>query len=472
MLISLFICVAAFLILVWHSRSVGMTVGLPCAYLFALLLQHLPGGLSHLVGGHFFQDSSATEIGLRLTAIGTVCFVAGVVLAQRIKGKPLVHNDLHWVQRKNTKRFALFCLYGGWMGILASMILATTPSLGAMVGQATAIWILGIVIGLLAAVRKQDVLRITLWLGTLTVYPIYVLIGAGFLSFGSTSVFAVMAALCVMVKSQMRAYVGIGLFSLLCLVVFMSYFQNRDAIRGAVWGGRELQERVHQATTIITDIAWFDPANERQLYALDQRLNQNFFVGEAAKKLAAGQVEYLHGISVWEGIQAMVPRALWPGKPIFAGTSAFIRKFTYFEVLEGASFGVGQVMEFYINFAETGVIVGFLLFGFAYGWIDSMAAAALRSHDFGQAIIWFLPGIGMLAPLASVAEVMGSIAAALVGAYAWHLLWNSYGVQKPRKRRKRELLPRMPKQSKREDEVEVKPMNDAPVFPGSVADRE
>ena len=423
MLFYLIISALAFLVLVWHSRAVGLSLGLPIAYLFSLLLQHLPGGLAHLVGGRFFDDSSATEIGLRLTTIGTLCFVVGVVLAQRIKRKPLVHDDPRWVQRLSTRRFALFCLYCGWLVAMVASILSKIPSIGSAIGQAGSTWILGVLIGMLAAVRKQDLRLILLWLGALSIYPLIVLIGGGFLSFGTTSVFVVMAALCVMVRSQVRAYVGVVLFSLLCFLAFMSYFQNRNAIRKATWGGESLQERMLQSSKIITEIAWFNPSNPGQLDALDQRLNQNLFVGEAVKKLAARRVDFLHGRSVWEGIQALVPRILWPGKPIFAGTSAFIRKFTYVDVNENTSFGVGQVMEFFINFAQTGVVVGFLVFGFAYGWVDRMAATALRSHNYGQAIIWFLPAIGMLAPLASVAEVMGSIAAALVGAYAWRYAW-------------------------------------------------
>ena len=472
MLISLFVCVAAFLVLVWHSRLFGTTLGLPVAYLFALLLQHLPGGIAHLAGGHFFEESSATEIGLHLTTIGTVCFVSGVLLVQRIKGKTNVHSDHRLQQGKSKRRFAHFCLYGGWAVVFGAAFLKSIPSLGAAIEQAGSIWILGVFIGLSAAIRRQRIGQSLLWLGALAVYPLHVLINGGFLSFGSTSVFTVMAALSVMIKSHVRAYVGIVLFSLVCFLGFMSYFQNRDAIRGAAWGGRGFQERLQSSATIITDIAWFDSGRMGQLNALDQRLNQNFFAGEAAKKLAGGQSKLLYGYSIWEGLQALVPRVLWPDKPIFAGSSGYIRKFTDFKINDTTCFGVGQVMEFYINFAVPGVVLGFLLFGVAYGWLDRNAAAALQVGDFGQAVICFLPAIGMLAPLASIAEVMGNVAAALVGAYAWRFLWNSYGMQKPRNRRKSEVLPRMTKQSKREDEVEVKPMNDAPVFPGAVADRE
>jgi hypothetical protein len=429
MLAQLLICICFFLFLVWHSRLGGVSLGLPIAYLFSMLLQHLPGGIAHLVGGYFFADSLPTQIGLRFTTIGTVSFVAGVVLAQRFIGVRRGKSDTRGRHHGGTSRFAVFCLVGGWCTVCAAALIHGIPSLGAAVDQAGAVWMLGVLIGLLGAVRQRRHGRILLWLAALSVYPLAVLVNGGFLSFGSTSVFVVMSALLVRLKSQIRAYTGVALFSLFCFLGFLSYFQNRNAIREVTWGGGGLEQRLARSASIITDIRWFDSHNTDQLTALDERLNQNSFAGMAAQRIESGQTVFLHGRSVWEGLQALVPRVLWPDKPIFAGSSQLIREMTGFEVNENTSYGVGQVMEFYINFGVPSLVVGFLLFGFAYGWIDKNAAAALQAGEFGRAFIWFLPGIGMNAPLSSLAEVMGNIAAALVAAYGWRYAWVMLGAK-------------------------------------------
>ena len=235
----------------------------------------------------------------------------------------------------------------------------------------------------------------------------------------------VLSALLVMMKSYLRACLLLTLATSFFLLLFVSYFLNRDNLRKATWGGGSLQERLTQASKIITDIALFNASNPKQLQALDDRLNQNKFAGMAARRIASHDVNFLYGRSVQEGLVALVPRALWPDKPVFAGSSQLIREMAGFVVNETTSFGVGQVMEFYVNYGDIGVVVGFLLFGIAYGWIDRNAASALQGAEFGQAFIWFLPGIGMAAPLASIAEIMGNVAAALVAAYVWRFAWGS-----------------------------------------------
>jgi hypothetical protein len=432
MLLSFIIATIAFLFLVWHSRRDGASLGLPIAYLFSLLFQHLPGGLAHLVGGHFFTDSSATEIGLRFTAIGTVAFVIGVVFAQRASIKP--ERIIFEQARRGSLRmedyhalgFARLCFLGGMALVALASVLKRIPSLGAAVDQAASIWILGVLVGLLVTTKYRLWGKMFLWMVALAIYPTVVLINAGFLSFGTTSIFVVTAALLVSVRSDLRAYIGLGLFSLICFLGFLSYFQSRNGIRESLGAGAPLVERIQWSSSIFMDIRFFDPANNQQLDALDQRLNQNYFAGAAAQRIEAGHVQFLSGRSVAEGLQALIPRAIWPDKPIFAGSSEMIREMSGFIVNDNTSFGVGQVMEFYINFGILSLIIGFALFGLAYGWMDHMAAMALRNQDYGGVFIWFLPCISMLSPLASIAEIMGKVASAFVAAYGWRWLWRNW----------------------------------------------
>jgi Ca2+/Na+ antiporter len=358
--------------------------------------------------------------------------VTGVVIAQRVIGGP-GKSDPRWLQQGGISRFAVYCLWGGWIVVWVTTYLGRIPSLGAAIEKGGNVWILGVLIGFLASFQQRRLGRSLLWLAALSVYPLYVLIWGGFLSFGSTSVFVVMSALLVMLKSHVRAYAGVVLFSVFCFLAFMSYFQNREETRANAREGAGLEQRVARSALIITELEWFDSSNLGQLTALDMRLNQNQFVGMAAQNIASGRVSFLHGRSVWQGLQALVPRALWAEKPIFAGSSQLIRELTDFEVNETTTYGTGLVMDFYVNFGVPSLVVGFLLFGFAYGWIDRNAAAALQGGEFGRAILWFLPGVAMNAPLDSIAEVVGSIAAALVGAYGWRYAWGLLDAKSPGK---------------------------------------
>lgn len=422
MFLLIIICLLAFLVLIWHSRRIGVTVGLPIAYLFSLLLQHLPGAYAHVVGGNLLLDSNATLRGLELTTIGTVSFVIGVLSIQRFslrRARP----DFSWLEKKETSKFALICFSSGWVMVMLGIFFGNIPSLGAAMNNAASVWILGALIGVLMSVRARNLKYLLVWGAALAAYPLLILIKGGFLSFGSTSVFIVSAAVLVSVRSHIRAYAGVATFSILCFLVFLSYFQNRNEIRELTWGGGSFEARVSKSTSIVTDLGLFDSQDPAHLAALDSRLNQNFFAGRAYERIEKGEVDYLYGRSFWEGALALVPRALWPDKPIFAGSSDLIREYCDFQVNLWTSFGVGQVMEFYINFGIPSVVLGFLLFGLLYGWIDKNAAAALQRSAFLPAVVWFLPGVAMNMPLASISEISGNVAAAVVAGFGWCYAW-------------------------------------------------
>src|ERR1019366_6057133 len=74
----IFICLAAFLWLLWLLRRDRVSLGLPIAYLYSLLLIHVPGAFAHIAGRAFLLHSDLIEIGMRFTAFGSICFVAGV----------------------------------------------------------------------------------------------------------------------------------------------------------------------------------------------------------------------------------------------------------------------------------------------------------------------------------------------------------------------------------------------------------
>src|SRR5262249_2576562 len=113
-------------------------------------------------------------------------------------------------------------------------------------------------------------------------------------------------------------------------------------------------DRVGSVIDAVADAQWFDPANEKHLAALDQRLNQNYFAGLAARRISQGQVSYLYGRSIYEGLLALVPRLFWPDKPVFAGSPRIVAEMTGLYLSENTSFGIGQVMEFQINFGIPG----------------------------------------------------------------------------------------------------------------------
>ena len=425
----IFVCLTAFLWLLWLLRRDRVSLGLPIAYLFSLLLIHVPGAFAHIAGRDFLLHSDLIEIGMRSTALGSMCFVAGVWLAHSSTPKMPIRREA------DRDHFCWFCLLGGWALIYGLSPLYQIPSVRAAVENGGGIWMLGVMLGLRAACSHGDLKRVAIWLGALMVYPVLMLLLGGFLSYGSAAIIIVCSVLTISTRSFGRVVVGMTLFIFLSLSIFVNYFAHRGDIRKQVWGGAPLEARIDSVIDTVRDFEWLDPTNRKHLISLDQRLNQNYLVGLAALRIQQGQVDYLKGYSLWEGLLSLVPRLLWPEKPVFGGSPEIVAKMTGLRLDPKSSFGVGNVMEFQINFGIPGVVIGFFVLGWLIGMLDVKAALAERRGDLGRLILFFLPCVALIRPNGALVELFSGSAAALVGAFAWNPAWKRFD-------KKRSVIPR------------------------------
>ena len=415
--VPILICGAAFLWLLQTLRKDKLSLGLPIAYLYSLLLIHLPGAFAHIFGRDFLLNSNLTQIGVRFAALGSACFVAGVLFGRSSRSSCPVQQA---VERKD---FCWFCVLGGWTFIYGLSPLYHIPSVSAAVEKGGEIWMLGVMLGLRAACQGKDHKRIAIWLGALSVFPFVTLFFWGFLSYGTGAIIIVLSVLTISTRRYAHLAIGITIFVFLSLSIFVNYFQHRNDIRHQVWGGAPYDARIDSIVRTVQGFEWLDVTNRAHLIALDQRLNQNFFIGLAAQRIQQGQVKYLKGNSVWEGMLSLVPRLFWPEKPVFAGSPHIVAKMTGLRLSPTSAFGVGNVMEFQINFGIPGVVVGFLALGWVIGRLDIKAAEAERRGEVGKVILYFLPAVALINPQGSLVDIGSGAAAGLVAAVVWNMAW-------------------------------------------------
>ena len=425
MIFSVSLCIASFVLLVMLLRKSGISLGLPIAYLFSLLFNHVPGAVAHILGSPELTPTQYTETGIWFTAVGSVAFLVGVGVVHLGHGKQVLPS-----QPAHRQDFAKFCLVGGLLVTYALSFITVLTSVGMIVLQAGSIWIFGTLIGLREALRRGTLIQTTFWVAAMAIYPVMTLVGAGFLSFGSTPVFVILSGLVISTRKTWRVVVGIAAATFVFFHLFLSYFANRTDIRDAVWGGANLEIRIKQSAKMFTEIEFFSREKSHQMRALDARLNQNYFCGLAAEWIDARVVHFLYGRSINEGLLSLVPRILWPDKPSYGGSYGIITEMTGFEVNDTTTFGVGHVMEFYINFGIPSLIGGFLLLGLLFGWLDRRAALAERSGDLGLAIVYFLPLVAMNMPLGSLAELTGSGLSSYLAALGWCWIWGKWSASK------------------------------------------
>jgi hypothetical protein len=420
------ICFASLLCLLWLLRRDRASLGLPIAYLYSLLLIHVPGAFAHVAGGDFLFNSDLVNVAMRYTALGTIVFVLGCWW-----GRTPGSHTITTKRNVDRPRFWWYCVIGGWVLVFGLTPLYDIPSFNALGDRGSTIWMLGVLLGLRDAFQRGDRKWIVIWICALLFFPAAFLVVTGFLSYGSAAVIVVCSALAVSTRSYWRVVISIVVFTYVSLSIYVNYFEHREEIRKEVWSNASRREKVDTVVNSFSDFQFFDPSNPQHLIDLDKRLNENYFVGLAARRIENGQVSYLKGESLWEGLIALVPRIFWPEKPVYGGSPQIVSKMTGLRFSSQTSIGVGNVMELQINFGMPGVAVGFFVLGWAIGKLDLKAAIAERRGQLDSAIMYFLPCVAMIQPNGSIVEITGGAAAAFVAAYLWSWLWIHRVGQRP-----------------------------------------
>ena len=185
-----------------------------------------------------------------------------------------------------------------------------------------------------------------------------------------------LALLWTAVKSEYRVYLNQGTHSQAVLVPWM------DRIR-------HIGSAVQHAG--ISDLAAaVQPSIDRLSYV-------DFFA--ATLQYVPGSVPHTDG-SIWSGAvrHTLMPRLLFPNKPVLTSDSWITRRFTGLQVAgsdEGTSIGIGYVAESYVDFGTTAM--WYPLFGLAmvWGWMyrKLLRWARYRVIAYGVAMICLLPAM-------------------------------------------------------------------------------
>ena len=423
--LAIIACLVVLSLTVLLVKMAPVTMALPLSYMINLLLIHLPGAYAFAISGGEYSginnSTDAISTGIMLTAIAALCFLIGCSLS--VANNRNIGYSERWADKPIDRVFIVFCL--GFGSILSFGVgsLRGIPTIGAAIYFGSGIWMLAVMTSLAQAVRYRNSMKFITWMAILFVYPFLVLVLSGFMSYGATAVIIVGSLAVIQMKSMMRSILLIVVIGYLGLSVFVNYFESRTELRSTLWSGAGFEERVGAVTDVFSQAKLFSPNNPRHLRALTMRLNQNEFVGVAAGRLNTGQAEYLHGRSFYEALISPIPRAFWKNKPTEGGSGTVVREMTGMYLRTDTSWGVGNVMELYINFGLWSLIPGFLLLGWLIGWFDRRAAMAFGTADPSRALLYFLPGVALIQPNGSLVEVVGGAFAALLAAVGLRLAW-------------------------------------------------
>jgi hypothetical protein len=407
------------LVLIWLALLVALIAfaGRPLtggplvlSYFLGLSLIHLPGALIYLDPQSIAPNPRETELGFRLTIIGLAAFVFGVAIAsQQSEVRPASKNEI----------VSLFAphiwplIITGFVSYVFLMRLAgAIPSGTALVSSLGSLMIIGLWLRFYTASVTGDSRRLLSTLLFLPLLPVTSLSAAGFLGYGVYWALSGIAFLFVILRRRFWFYAAAPVFGAVGLSFFAVYFSLRVALRFIVSAGGSLSERLGAISQIVSSFQFMQLDSPLLIFAVDQRLNQNYLVGYGMEHYQSGAVELLYGgtVQLW----TLIPRAVWPGKPEVGGGGDVVSQFTGIAFAPGTSVGVGQVLEFYMNFATLGVVVGFFVLGVLLMRLDVGLMRSVRTGRMAGVLVYAMPGIALLQPGGNLVEIIVATIGAVV----------------------------------------------------------
>lgn len=404
---------AGCVILLVHWKRNQPGGGLIFAYLINLWMIHWVAPAVYLAPWYTFFDFNIVMLGFEQSLYGVLAFAGGsLIVTPFLKLRRSPGRRIQVDERLRPLSNAYMTV-----GIVAYMLTATPlkhiPSFKSLISVGQQFVVLGLCLACWHAWHTGHRFRFFALIGVMCFLPFITVITRGFIGYGVDAVLVIVAFIASFIRPRWKI-IAVGLVSIfLGLSVYVNYMRDRGDIRDTVWGRQSYMNRVEQVMDTLENFEWFDWTNESHLLAIDHRLNQDFLVGLAVANLAESK-DYADGETIEMSVFAVVPRILWPEKPVYAGSPDVVSEYTGLNFAPGTSVGIGQVMEFHINFGTTGVVIGFILMGIIITLIDTTAWRRLLTGDPFGFVLWYLVGISFLQVGGSMVEVVGTAAASLV----------------------------------------------------------
>jgi hypothetical protein len=389
-------------------------VGLVSAFGLQMLILHWLAAAIYVLPWYWNLDLRVVFAGLRESTWAMAGFTIGV-LAIGFLG------NLQWtaaapgtdvvVDRKLVRLYlvvGVICYFG------LTRVVGTTPTLGAIVNVASTCAIVGIALACWNASHQRAGGHLWWWLIIAALLPFVTIAVQGFIGYGLAAAVVIFAFVGSFFKPMWKTVAFSVLAAYLGMSLYVTYMRDRADIREVVWGGESATARISRLRDTFLDLELFDIYNIDHLQRVDLRLNQNYLVGMGVEYLNQHPDAFANGETVLEALLAPIPRALWPDKPLAAGSGDLVSRFTGITFAEGTSVGIGQVMELYVNFGTPGVFVGFIFLGALLAYVDARAARYRDIGDWRRFIMWFLPGLSLLQLGGSLVEVTSGAGAAIV----------------------------------------------------------
>lgn len=386
---------------IWTRWRIGRPgVGLVTAYLIYLAWIHWVPAVLYILP--WYWPLNSTEIvafGFEQSLVGVTGFALGAIGFSIWRHRTGASSEVHATPAASADQRLPALLF--WLGLLSYFVLTPLlgrlPTIGAAATVLSNLIYAGVVLVWWQASRTGHSSTRFLLLILAGVWPLITVSGQGFLGAGlmlPTLLFLFIARTAR--RPVFLVFAGLGMVYL-AMSIAVSYSINRATIRSVVWDEQaSQQEQLAASLLIFEQFQWLDIRNSEHLDRIDMHTNQNHLVGLAVQRQNQGINEYTYGSTLADAVIMLVPRVLWPEKPIRVGGSAYVTQFTGISFGGGTSVGMGQIMEFYVNFGMIGIFLGMFLLGVIITALDEASARSLQQSNWLGFALWYVPALSLL----------------------------------------------------------------------------
>jgi hypothetical protein len=355
---------------------------------------------------------------VQYSIFGCLAMLCGMALGWRAwlpKCKHTLTNPL-WIN----KRFGVFLFVIAVVAAGAQIFLRQVPTLSTGLELLVRFRELGLLVLIVDAINRKN------WNVLLVVSALYVpIVLAAALATGHTpaKVDLLIPAACIIVGwggVRLRSLAIISVLGLCYYIFFVSWMQSRDLIRS---GSLEKLGFSEAALTLSEELVTHVLNVTLDADVVNDYIRLRVDMTDILAQQVAFQPNvqpYVYGATLFESGIALIPRALWPGKPVIAGGSLFVERFTGSRRSsdDTTSIGLPYPFELYANGGRSWVVVGLGLIGFGIARLELMCKErrfSLSKRLLMLSVLLTLSAGGQRMDVVLPSLVAGALAAWAVG---------------------------------------------------------
>lgn len=410
--LDIFVWFIAFFYLVYITyKPNSINIGLSLIYFAIFSLTHFYGAFIYILPWFQGKQTGAEELtitGFNLSTYGLMAFILGMVLIGPLLQKlfsiyPSVkkQNNVNKNILENNKYLLLFGLFSYFVLL---PFFQYVPSISAILKSGQTLILVSICIFGYIAISQNNINKLFPLVLLTFLFPVITIINQGFLGYGTVMTITVLIFFSKFLKIKTKHVIFILILFYFALSFYQTYMRDRGELRDIIWSDAGYSERIDVFINTFSEPEFFSPISIDHLDRIDERLNQNILVGAAIKNIS--QKDYFKkGETFKNAFLSLIPRLFWKDKPIIAGSEDMVSDATGYDFAEGTSVGVGQVLEFYINFGVISVIMGFIVIGILFYFFDTFGYIYLTNGNIKGFSILFVLAVSLTQIGGSLVEV-------------------------------------------------------------------